>query len=245
MAFGLVTNTYAYDPTAALRNLYGAPYAVVSVFEVKDGMEPEFLDAMVKAGPYDKLLAGFANERILQPLPATRGNGVAYSCVDRYYDLATAEFIEKQRTAAVRQFLKREPTRLNVKLIEHWLGNWGWERGTAASFLRVEPFKNDEIFQKNLSSLSFFKAGYVGQIGMLELFPKGTTLEQIRSEIQSHPGLSGASVFSATNGGQYVCYCEFFKSPAHADKHTFDVSPTSEVITGAQAGMVVQNYVPR
>lgn len=256
LSLGFVNNSHAYDPTPALRNLYGAPYALISVYEVKPGMEPQFLDVMVKAGPFNKLLSGFANERIVQPLPTADGSNTTYSCISRYYDLGTATFVEKQRDVAVRPFVTREPIRLSVKLVEHWLGDWSWEKRSQrtlaahsndmrSSFLRVEPFKNDEIFEKNISSLSFFKAGYVGQVGMLELFPKGMSLEQIRSQIQSHPGLSGASIFAIGDEGRYACYSEFFKSPTDITKHTFEMPATGNAMTGSQAGTVVQNYVPR
>jgi hypothetical protein len=256
LTLGIVNNSYAYDPTPALRNLYGAPYALLSVYEVKPGMEPQFLDMMVKSGPYNKLLSGFANERIVQPLPTAEGSNPTYSCISRYYDLGTATFVEQQRDIAIRPFLARDPVRFNVKLMEHWLGDWSWEKRADrslaahsvvahASFLRVEPFKNDEIFQKNISSLSFFKSGYVGQMGMLEIFPAGTTIEQIRSEIKSHPGLSGASVFSIGEDGRYACYSEFFKSPSDIEKRKFDMPATGNALTGSQAGTVVQNYIPR
>lgn len=256
LSLGIFNNAYAYDPTPALRNLYGAPYALISVYEVKPGMESQFVDVMVKTGPYNKLLSGFANERIVQPLPTAEGGNTTYSCIGRYYDLGTATFVEEQRDAAVRSFLTREPIRFSVKLVEHWLGDWSWEKRSErtlaahsnnirSSFLRVEAFKNDEIFKKNISSLSFFKAGYVGQVGMLELFPKGTSLEQVRSQIQTHPGLSGASIFTIGDEGRYACYSEFFKSPTDINKHTFDIPATGNAVTGSQAGTVVQNYVPR
>jgi hypothetical protein len=255
LSLGVINNSYAYDPTPALRNLYGAPYALISVYEVKPGMEAQFLDVMVKAGPFNKQLSGFANERIVQPLPTAEGVNM-YSCISRYYDLGTATFIEKQRDAAVRSFVTREPVRYSVKLVEHWLGDWSWERRSErslaahtkdihSSFLRVEPFKNDEIFQKNISSLSFFKAGYVGQVGLLEVYPKGMTIEQIRAQVQSNPGLSGASIFAIGDEGRYACYSEFFKSPTDINKHAFDFTATGNALTGSQAGTVVQNYVPR
>jgi hypothetical protein len=254
LSLGIVNNSYAYDPTPALRNLYGAPYALISVYEVKPGMEPQFLDVMVKAGPFNKQLSGFANERIVQPLPTAEGGNTPYSCISRYYDLGTATFVEKERDAAVRSFVTRAPVRYSVKLVEHWLGDWSWEKRSDrtlaahsndihSSFLRVEAFKNDEIFQKNISSLSFFKAGYVGQVGMLEIYPKGTSLEQIRAQIQTNPGLSGASIFAIGDEGQYACYSEFFKSPTDINKHAF--TATGNALTGSQAGTVVQNYVPR
>ena len=234
----------AHDPTATLRNVYGAPRAVLTLYQVKPNMEPQFLDAMVKSGPYNRLLSGFANERILQPLSASNEKGLTYTCVDRYYDLGTADFVESQRLAAVKPFLVHDPVRMDATLVEHLLADWGWEHGTKQNIIRAEPFKNDEIFQKNISSLSFFKGGYTGQVGMLEVFPEGTTVEQVRAQIVSHEGLSGASIFS-WGKGRYACYCEFFKSPTGVDHHHFKVSMKSEAVTGGQAGVVVQNYLPR
>lgn len=237
----------AGDPIPTMRNVYGAPYAVITVFEVKAGTEPQFLDAMVKSGPYNKLLSGFANERILQPLPTAKAGTVTYSSIGRYYDLATANFVEKQRDAAIRQFLAAEPIRLEAKLVEHWLGDWGWETPQAKhGATRVEPFKNDEIFQKRMSSLSYFKSGYIGQVGVLELFPKGATLEQIRSGVQHHAGLSGSSIYAVAGGERYVCYCEFFKSSGSgADVSASGITVADNTAVGVHPGIVVQNYVPR
>jgi hypothetical protein len=245
MLFGFAQEGFAGDPIPTMRNIYGAPYAVITVYEVKPGMEPQFLDAMVTQGPYNKLLSGFANERILQPLPAAESDNTTYSSIGRYYDLATANFIEKQRDTIIRPFLARDPMRFEAKLVEHWLGNWGWERGTKGGATRVEPFKNDEIFQKHLSSLSYFKAGYIGQVGALELFPKGTDIDLIRSEIQNNPGLSGASIYAIGGDGRYACYREFFKSPDRTEHHSSRLPTHGESVVGKQAGVVVENYVSR
>ena len=245
--FGAATGSRAGDPIPTMRNVYGAPYAVITVFEVKAGMEPQFLDAMVKAGPYNKLLSGCANERILQPLPATGAGTVTYSSIGRYYDLGTANFVEKQRDAVIRQFLASEPVRLEAKLVEHWLGDWGWETPQAKhGATRVEPFKNDEIFQKRMSSLSYFKSGYIGQVGVLELFPKGKSLEQIRADVRHHAGLSGSSIYAVAGGERYVCYCEFFKSAGSGiDVSGSGITVADNVAVGVHPGIVVQNYVPR
>ena len=238
-----VTPSYAGDPIPTIRNIYGAPHAVLTIYEVKPGMEVQFVDAMVRFGPYNKLLSGFANERILQPLPNQKDGGTTYSALGRYYDLGTANFAEKQRDESIRQFLVHDPIRYEAKLVEHWLGNWGWERQTKSSATCVEPFKNDEIFQKHLSSLSYFKAGYVGQVGALELFPKGVSIDQIRNQIQHHPGLSGASIFSL--GDRFACYCEFFKSSDVTARPSSGYSTSGEVVVGEQVGVVLQNYVSR
>lgn len=245
--FAAATAGRAGDPIPTMRNVYGAPYAVITVFEVRAGMEPQFLDAMVKSGPYNKLLSGFANERILQPLPTAGAGSVTYSSIGRYYDLGTANFVEKQRDAAVRQFLAAEPVRIEAKLVEHWLGDWSWESPQARrGATRVEPFKNDEIFQKRMSSLSYFKSGYIGQVGVLELFPKGKTLEQIRADVQHHSGLSGSSIYAVSGGERYACYCEFFKAAGSgADLSAAGVAVADNVAVGVHPGIVVQNYVPR
>lgn len=240
-----VTPTYAGDPIPTIRNIYGAPYAILTIYDIKPGMEVQFVDAMVRFGPYNKLLSGFANERILQPLPNQKDGGSTYSALGRYYDLGTANFIEKQRDETIRQFLVRDPIRYEAKLVEHWLGNWGWERQTTSSVTRVEPFKNDEIFQRHLSSLSYFKAGYVGQVGALELFPKGVSIDQIRAEIQHHPGLSGASIFALGDSGRFACYCEFFRSTDVTARPSSGYSTAGEVVVGEQVGVVLQNYVSR
>jgi hypothetical protein len=234
----------AYDPTAALRNLYGAPYVAVTIYSVKPGDSTAFLDAMVKAGPYDRFLAGMANDRILEALPGQNIGPVLFFCVSRYYDRRTAEFVETRRDGAIGQFLSAPPVRLNAKLIEHLLADWGWERGTGHSIVQAKAFERDEIFERHISSLSFFKAGYVGQIGFLEFFPAGTSLDTIRARVSARRGLSGASIFMTDNAAQHVVYSEFFSAPPSVGTEAVVISGGG-VVGGAQAGTVVQNYVPR
>lgn len=235
----------ALDPKAVLRNLYGAPFATFVIYQVKPGMETPFLDAMVASGPYNRLLSGVANERILQALPSSEGQSSLFYSIGRYYDTGTADFIEAQRKTAVRAFLLHDPIRQDATLIEHLLADWGWEKGAPHAVIPARAFQSEEIFQKNLSSLSFFKTGYVGQVGLLELFPKGTTAEQVRQEVGARQGLSGASIFALTGGETFAVYSEFFKAPANADRRTFLLQGTAGEVTGGQAGTVLQNYVPR
>ena len=236
----------AYDPTPVLKNLYGAKVAVLEVYSVQAGKETDFLGAMVAAGPYNKLLTGFVNERILQSLPARNGGAVIFTSVGRYLDPSTAEVVEGARSAAVAPYLTSSPVRMQVSLVEHILGNWGWENGSKPETVRAVGYTNDRIFRENISSLSFFKAGYVGQVGMLEVFPQGTSLDDVRSAVSARTALSGASIFSIAGKNQYVVYSEFFHAPAAAKTTSFRFSESpTPAVTGAQAGVVVQNYVPR
>ena len=236
----------AYDPTPVLKNLYGAKVAVLEIYQVKAGKETDFLGAMVASGPYNKLLTGFVNERILQSLPSADGTAVVFTSVGRYLDPTTAEVVQGLRSPAIDEYLTTAPVRMQVSLVEHILGNWGWENGSRQMTVRAVGYTNDKIFRENISSLSFFKSGYVGQVGMLEVFPDGTTLDDVRATVSARPALSGASIFSLAGKNQYAVYSEFFHAPATVKKAAFRF-PESPVpaVTGAQAGVVVQNYVPR
>lgn len=238
-----VDRVYGHDPTPVLRNLYGAPHAVITMYEVIPGKEAPFLDVMVKTGPYGKLLSGFANERVLQPLPSSEGKNLFIS-VARYYDSGTADLIEKERGPALQPYLARQPTSIRGTLVEHLLADWGWERRTQHKIVRAGAFKNDEIFQKNISSLSFFKAGYVGQVGMIEFYPKGASKEAVSEQVEKRVGMSGASILALADGS-YIVYSEFFRSPGGVEKRKISLDASAGMIIGSQAGVVVQNYVPR
>lgn len=242
-AIGAAPQTHAYDPVPALRNLYGAPHAVVWLLQVKPGREAEFVDAMVTTGPYNKLLSGFASEKLLEPLPVKDG-ATLYLCFSRYYDKGTPEFVEPERMQQIEQYLAEKPVRLQLTLEEHLLANWGWERGSEQRVLRTEAFKNDEIFQKNISSLSFFKAGYVGQVGMVEFFEAGADVKDVRAQASARSGLSGASIYKVDGENRYLVYSEFFKAPADIAAKRLHIAPGA-FPKGQMAGIVVQNYNPR
>lgn len=234
---------HAYDPVPALRNLYGAPHAVVWLMQVKPGREAEFVDAMVTTGPYNKLLSGFASEKLLEPLPVKNG-ATLYLCFSRYYDKGTSQFVEPERMEQIQKYLTAPAIRLELSLTEHLLANWGWERGSDQAVLRTEAFKNDEIFQKNISSLSFFKAGYVGQVGMIEFFEPGADVAAVRAKASARSGLSGASIFKVDGEDRYLVYSEFFKAPADLAAQQLHIAPGA-LPSGRMAGIVVQNYNPR
>jgi hypothetical protein len=233
----------AYDPVPALRNLSGAPHAVIWLLQVKPGREAEFVNAMVTTGPYNKLLSGFASEKLLEPLPVADG-ATLYICFSRYYDKGTAAFVEPERLEAITSYLTAPPARLDLSLVEHLLANWGWERGTDQQVMRTEAFKNEEIFRKNITSLSFFKAGYVGQIGMMEFFEAGSDVDAVRKTASARSGLSGASVYKIDGEDRYVVYSEFFKAPADIAARQLHIVPGT-VPVGQYAGVVAQNYIPR
>jgi hypothetical protein len=233
----------AYDPTPVLKNLYGAKVGVLEIYRVRAGKETDFLGAMVGSGPYNKLLTGFVNERILQSLPSADGTTVVFTTVGRYLDPTTADVVQGLRSPSINAYLEAAPVRIQVSLVEHILGNWGWENGSRQMTVRAVGYTNDKIFRENISSLSFFKSGYVGQVGMLEMFPEGATLEEVRATVSARPALSGASIFSFAGKGQYAVYSEFFHAPAFAKTSAFQFPEST--VTGAQAGVVVQNYVPR
>jgi hypothetical protein len=230
-----------HDPKPVLRSIYAAPLAVITIYQVKPGSQDEFVNAMVSSGPYNRVLYGFANERILQAVSSPKEGAVSFISFARYYDKATADFVDAQRNPAISSFLQENPLRLDATLIEHELADWGWEKGTDQAVLHVRPLENEEIFQRNVTSLSFFKSGYTGQVGFLEVLPSGIQLADIRASLSLRRGLSGASVFSTTSG--VLVYSEYFKTPTGAAAQKLIESASG--LAGGQAAVVVQNYVAR
>jgi hypothetical protein len=231
----------AHDPKPVLRNIFKAPLAVITVYQVKAGMQEPFIDAMVSSGPYNRVLNGFANERILQALPKSKEEPAFFMSFARYYDKETAAFVDSERNQAISNYLVSTPVRVEAALVEHELADWGWEKGTAQAVLQVRPMEDQEIFKRSISSLSFFKSGYTGQVGMIEFVPPSTPLSEIRDQLAKRLGLSGASIFTTPSG--LAVYSEYFKTPAAAAGQTLTSSATD--ISGAQAAVVVQNYVSR
>lgn len=237
----VVQSLIAHDPKPVLRSIYGAPNAVLTIYQVKPGHEGAFMDTMVSTGPYNRLTPAFANERILQPLPSQDG-AARYVSLGRYYDLAVARSIDVERNAALSAHLSLVPARFELSLIEHQLADWGWEKRRTPTMVQAKPLEKDELFREHLSSLSFFKSGYVGQVGLLEFFPNNTTLDYLRATLKARSGLSGASIFSLADSG-FAVYSEYFVAQAGFQERTFQLSQGSTA--GAQAGIVVQNYVAR
>jgi len=238
-----VPGTYlrAHDPKPVLRSIYAAPFAVITLYEVKPGSQEDFVNAMVSSGPYNRVLYGFANERILQTIPGSKGESATFISFARYYDKTTADFVDSQRNPVISPLLQKASVRIDATLIEHELADWGWEKGTDQAVLHVRPLENEEIFKRNVSSLSFFKSGYTGQVGLIEILPVNTQLAEVREGLSSRRGLSGASIFSTASG--LVVYSEYFKTPAAAASQK--LSAADSRLSGAQAAVVVQNYVAR
>jgi hypothetical protein len=151
--------------------------------------------------------------KLLEPLPGREARP-RYLSFSRYYDLGTARFVEGERMRQLGSLLTVQPRRIDLTLVEHVLSDWGWEHGRQDQMVRSAAFGRDEIFEKNLSSLSFFKSGYVGQVGVLEFFDEGVPLAAVRTAVSQRRGLSGASIYRP-EGGQmgFVVFSEFFKAP--------------------------------
>ncbi len=230
------------DPIPILRSIYGAIFGNFTVFTIRPGLEAGFQDAMLKFGPYNMRLNGFTNERIIASLPSTPGAGSTSFAFTRYYDKATSEFVNQKRDAALGEFLAGEPIHLQGELVEHYFANWSWERGAEAEFKvqTVKAFEGESLFKESNFSVSYLKDGYVGQVAMVEFFPDGTDLDAIRADITATTGLMGASVYSLGPAG-FAVYSEFFQAPKELSVRTLEVRGNE--VSGAQPGVVVQNYV--
>ena len=236
-----LTSAFAHDPKPILRSIYGAPIAVVTTYEVKAGSQTDFLDAMVQSGPYNRVLYAFANERIIEGPSDTVSGITTFISFARYYDISTANFVDSKRNPAIAQYLAKDPARVEAKLVEHDLADWGWEHNSQQAVFQVKPLGSEEIFEKNITALSFFKSGYVGQTGIFEILPEGTSTDSIREALQRRTGLSGASILTTSSG--VAVYSEYFKTPPLTG--TDQLTAMESGSTARQMGMVVQNYVSR
>jgi hypothetical protein len=227
-----------------MRKVVAAQTATFTLYPVSPGMEQQFLDSMVLTSPYIIKPNGLANEKILTPLPNSSAN----------YHISIARFsVENDSTKTVaarktpvRQYLSGEPIRVTGKLVEHLLSDWGWEQKRDHQTIVVDAKHADPIFQKKLSSLSFFKTGYTGQAGMVQFYANGTRIDTIVHNYEKRQGLAGASIYQLPSGG-YAVYSEYFVSPAQAPDEKIQVVATGDasVLEGSQGGMIAVNYVSR
>jgi hypothetical protein len=227
-----------------MRKVVAAQTATFTLYPVSTGMEQQFLDSMVQASPYMVKPNGVANEKILTPLPSSSAN--YYISVARFATETDAAKTTAARKVPVRKYLSAEPIRVTGKLVEHLLSDWGWEQKRDHQTIIVDAKNAAPIFQKKLSSLSFFKTGYTGQAGMVQFFANGTRIDSIVNDYEKRPGLAGASVYQLPSGG-YAVYSEYFVSPARAPDEKIKVSATGNALAleGAQGGMIAVNYVSR
>src|SRR6185436_18859602 len=92
--------TFADNPKPGMRNILSATSAEFTLYQVRSGMEQQFLDAMVKAGPYDRQLAALANEKILAPPPGVEA-AKHYFSIARYYDATSAQGVRQARKSSI------------------------------------------------------------------------------------------------------------------------------------------------
>jgi hypothetical protein len=222
---------------------------VITIYDVDSRQEVDFLDAVIKGGAFHHPYPGFTNERILQPLSTTADKGGFYISIGRYLDRESAFRVEQSKNAAIRSAVpaRREPVSYTVRLVEHLLADWGWEKGRTANILSITPSSGarelkSDVFKQKLSSLAFFKIGYTGQVGMLDFFGKDKTVEQVRQEMSKREWMTGASIYE-TEDKELIVYSEYFSTPKTAAEQKLTSSDGK--LSGYQAGRVVQNYMTR
>jgi hypothetical protein len=240
-ALGTTQVTQAENPKPGMRNILGATTAEFTLFDVSPGSEQQFLDELVKSGPYNHQLATLANEKVLAPIP-----GVASSffiSVARYYN-GTGPSDVAERDQSLSNFLAAPPVHVVGQLVENVLADWGWERKQTPQIAALNEATSRQIFTEKMTTLSFLKTGYTGQAGLVEFFAPSTEEASIRTQLQARAGLSGASIYKLTNGG-FAVYSEYFSSPHESTQ------PHASLIAGAiandfrQGGVVQVNYAPR
>lgn len=258
-----VRAAWADDPLPTMRGTFAAKYATISVYQVQPGRETAFQSTLLQAGPYNRRLQGFANERVIEASITPMSDGLRSALtmgqrvivLTRCFDAETGVFIFEQRTGALQSLIQGSPIHVPVSLVEHLFSNWAWEKPGATMAITSTPAiasatttgtvtsllaQSRELFNRANITLSFLKDGYIGQLGMLETFQASTNLDDIRRQMRQRTGLMGASIYRAADSGFYV-YSEYFQAPA--SEKTRVLTLEADRVEGAQLGPVVQNYV--
>ncbi|MGH9349897.1 MAG: hypothetical protein ACRD26_21815 [Vicinamibacterales bacterium] len=262
---------HADDPVYWMEAIASASHVTVTMYQTRPGAQVEFVSEMVTSGPFSRMLSGFANEKIVQGLPSadtrltsrTPGTSAARSAagadggsdvyssselfaITRYHDEATAERVDAERDDALRPYLASPPVRVAATVVEHLVPDWGWERGVPP---RVIPLAGrvamQQVFGRDGTCLGFFKAGYTGQIGLLEFFDPGVTIDAARKVLAERAGMSGSSLMKDRMTGRLLAYSEFFRAPEQVRRQRLDHLAVAKEASGASAGVVVENYFSR
>jgi hypothetical protein len=250
---GATLSAFSLDqPEWEMNPLILSKYAVIRTYNVDPALEGDFLDTLTKSSPFEIPYPGFTNERILRPLSTSSSQEGVYFSVGRFLDEESAKRVETQKDRSLAQMNIRGKSALNptvqvVRLVEHLLGDWGWEHKTAQKTVIItadsgSPKLLSNVLTEKISSVAFFKIGYTGQVGVLEFSPKGMDLNELKKSLQTREALSGASIYE-TKDRQFVVYSEYFVTPRSFANQGFKSS--GDGYTGLQAGRVIQNYTTK
>ncbi|MDW9583225.1 hypothetical protein GOB17_26900 [Sinorhizobium meliloti] len=242
----------ADDPTWEIENIINAPIATFTVYPIRIDSFVDFLNTAVSTGPYNLKLRGFANERIVEPLPES-GREVANVLIfTRYYDDGTAAKVHAARDAALREFTQAPSTRFTAKLVSTTFGNWNWELGGREPFAQksFSVANMDDVLREPAEvAVSFGKAGYVGQAAMVEFFDGSTPVSALRESFAKREALQGASIYEAEAGGTYIVYSEYFQLDQESARSTISFTAAERdkrpEVAGSQFGIVASNYQGR
>lgn len=237
LAVGLLPGTArADDPLYAVGSACSANYAQIATYEVSPENGREFVEAMVRSGPYHGTEASFANETIAQALPGATRPATFFSMA-RYHDSNGSTRVAMARTSAIAPYVNREPEYITALVVEHLIPNWGWARNGKVTFKQVIPGSEGHTFDHYDTTLSYFKSGYTGMVTILEFYKAGTDLDQVRNDLESRSGMAGATIFKDTANGRFIAYSEYFNAGKTA---------TAEgTLSDRQVAVVLQNYKAR
>ena len=241
---GFAAPAFSAEPTAELEEDSTATLAGLSVYTVAEADEVDFLQALVENSGYVGFQPGFANERVIRSLVSNPGE-VTYFVLTRHYSRHGMYRTLQERDAAVLPFLTQSPSYVPMELEEHQVPNWGWERGQPVAFTRIGQSGNPAVFNEYGTSLSFFKYGYTGQTAVVKAFPSSATLEEVRQALFAESGLAGASIFRNSVDDTFVVYAEYFETPSSYASAELSVDASGDSYSGAEAGVVVENYKAR
>lgn len=237
----------ADDPMPTILREATAPWSTVTLYTVRVDAEFDFLDALVLSGPYRGETPGFVAEKIVRGSLGAEDRTVTYLSINRHFDRTAMEWTEQERREAVAPYLAEEPFQLHGRMVEHVVASWGLERKSAVQTYRLAGADLRQELNQYGRTLTFFKTGYTGQLGSFQVFPPGTKLGEIRSQLGGARGLSGASIFQDPQTQTYAIYVEYFETPAERLQGKLRMPRGSGrgLPSGQMAGVVVQNYKAR
>lgn len=219
----------ADDPMTGITDTCTAPDVVLAKFEVRPAMSGEFMQAMLKSSHYHGQMPAMVQEVIAQSLSEPSAPSTAFSVISMHNAAHVAQ-LAKSRNGELASMLSKDPEYVTAKVVEHQLANWGLAKGREVVFQRVTPYDHGDPFAQYVTSLAFFKTGYLGQMSMLEQWKPGTTLEQVRADLLKRRGMSGASIYLDEATNTYYAFSQYFNlavsdvsSSRVADRHVAQV----------------------
>ncbi len=238
----------ADEPGWEIEDYLNSTILTIRIYTIPTHRFRSFVDTAVSTGPFTSQFGGFVNEKILEPISTSDTGFMEVIVLSRYFDKGTADMVNQKRDPYLRGMSESDPVTINATLVEHNFGNWRWEGGASASAVGLasaKPYDTRRIMDNQDLSVSFGKAGYVGQVGLLESYSSSANVASIRKELSTRSDIAGASIFKADGG--YVVYSEYFRTSDRLAGKSLSVASRGNErgdgwFTGGHLGVVSSNY---